>query len=66
MTGKEIFSILAAYLVARNWIQVCMMGVESRPVDKLIRLLKRELGVEIPVAGSAGTLAAPTATCGGV
>jgi len=31
------------YLIERNWIQACMMGAENKPVEKIVRLLKREL-----------------------
>lgn len=38
-----LVSYRSSYLLERNWIQVCKMGAENRPSEKLIRLLKKEL-----------------------
>ncbi len=38
-----LVSYRSDYLLERNWIQACMMGVEHRPAEKFIRLLKTEL-----------------------
>ncbi|MBN2163527.1 MAG: aminotransferase class V-fold PLP-dependent enzyme [Pontiellaceae bacterium] len=38
-----LISYRSDYLLKRNWIQICMMGAEHKPVEKLVRLLKREL-----------------------
>lgn len=38
-----LVSYRSDYLLERNWIQACMMGVEHKPAEKFIRLLKTEL-----------------------
>lgn len=38
-----LISYRSHYLLERNWIQACMMGVENKPAEKFIRLLKKEL-----------------------
>ena len=38
-----LLSYNSGYLIKSNWIQVCMMGAEQRPTEKLVRLLKKEL-----------------------
>ncbi len=38
-----LISYRSSYLLERNWIQACMMGVEHRPPEKFVRLLKKQL-----------------------
>ena len=38
-----LISYRSNYLLKRNWIQACMMGSKHHPVEKFIRLLKKEL-----------------------
>ena len=38
-----LISYRSNYLLARNWIQACMMGAENKPTEKFVRLLKKEL-----------------------
>jgi aspartate aminotransferase-like enzyme len=38
-----LVSYRSHYLLERNWIQICMMGTECKPVDTFIRLLKQAL-----------------------
>ncbi len=38
-----LISYRSSYLLERNWIQACMMGVERRPPEKFVRLLKKQL-----------------------
>lgn len=44
MQHGVLISYRSNYLIERNWIQACMMGAEHRPSEKLVRLLKKELG----------------------
>ena len=36
-----LVSYQSGYLLERNWIQACRMGAESKPPEKLVRLLKK-------------------------
>jgi len=43
MQQGVLISYRSGYLLERNWIQVCMMGAEHRPVDKFVSLLQQAL-----------------------
>ncbi len=36
-----LVSYQSGYLLERNWIQACRLGAESKPPEKLVRLLKK-------------------------
>ena len=38
-----LVSYLSDYLFERNWIQACVMGVEAKSPEKLVRILKEQL-----------------------
>jgi hypothetical protein len=38
-----LISYRSDYLLARNWIQACMMGAEHKPPERFVRLLRQEL-----------------------
>ncbi len=42
-----LVSYRSNYLIERNWIQACMMGVEYKPPERFVRLLKKELTREL-------------------
>jgi len=50
-----LISYRSGYLLERNWIQACRLGEESKPAEKLVRLLKKELNrSEVPSTSHSG------------
>lgn len=44
MEEGVLISYRSGYLLERNWIQICMMGVAHRPAYNVFRLLQKEPG----------------------